>query len=88
MDFLIHRTRVAHGVMAPYHQRLFNLRIDPPIGGHKNSLVVSDSEALPWDFEVNTHGVGYITQEEIVQRAGFFDFDNDMSGLMVKNNQA
>lgn len=68
-------TVVADGVMAPYHQHIFNLRIDPAIGGHKNSLTISDSEALPWDEELNPYGTGYVTKEEIVRRAGFFDID-------------
>jgi primary-amine oxidase len=40
-------TIVAPGVMAPYHQHLFSLRIDPAIDGHKNSLVVEESHPMP-----------------------------------------
>ena len=68
-------TRVSDGVMAPNHQHIFNIRIDPAIGGHKNSLSVSDSEALPWDQELNPYGNGYVTKESIVQRAGPIDHD-------------
>lgn len=70
-------TLVADGVMAPYHQHIFNLRIDPAIGGHKNSLTITDSEAMPWDEEPNPYGTGYVTKEKIVRRAGFFE--NDVS---------
>lgn len=63
-------TRVADGVMAPYHQHLFNVRIDPAIGGHKNSFVYSDSVRLPWDKELNPLGTGYISKETLVHRAG------------------
>ncbi|KAI9826483.1 MAG: hypothetical protein M1819_007332 [Sarea resinae] len=68
-------TRVADGVMAPYHQHIFNLRIDPAIGGHENSLTLTDSEALPWDETLNPYGTGYVTKEEVVPRAGHFDND-------------
>ncbi|GME35831.1 Copper amine oxidase [Neofusicoccum parvum] len=63
-------TRVADGVMAPYHQHLFNLRIDPAVGGHKNSFATTDSVAMPWDEQLNPLGTGYVTEETIVQRAG------------------
>ncbi|EOD48825.1 putative copper amine oxidase protein [Neofusicoccum parvum UCRNP2] len=63
-------TRVADGVMAPYHQHLFNLRIDPAVGGHRNSFAATDSVAMPWDEQLNPLGTGYVTEETIVQRAG------------------
>jgi len=63
-------TRVADGVMAPYHQHLFNVRIDPAVGGHKNSFVYSDSVRLPWDKELNPLGTGYISKDTVVHRAG------------------
>jgi primary-amine oxidase len=62
----------SHGSLSSTY---FNLRIDPAVGGHKNSLTISDSEALPWDEEQNPYGTGYVTKEEIVRRAGFFDDD-------------
>jgi primary-amine oxidase len=42
-------TMVAPGVLAPYHQHLFCLRIDPAIDGHKNSVVVEESHAMPME---------------------------------------
>lgn len=66
-------TRVADGVMAPYHQHLFNVRIDPAVGGRKNSFVHSDSVRLPWDKELNPLGTGYITKDTVVHRAGPLD---------------
>ncbi|PSN70367.1 copper amine oxidase [Corynespora cassiicola Philippines] len=64
-------TRVADGVMAPYHQHIFNVRIDPAIGGHQgNTLTFSDSVQLPWDKELNPLGTGYVTKETQVHRAG------------------
>lgn len=63
-------TRVADGVMAPYHQHLFNVRIDPAVGGHANSFASTDSVPLDWDESLNPLGTGYVTQEKLLDRAG------------------
>lgn len=63
-------TRVADGVMAPYHQHLFNVRIDPAVDGHQNSFVYSDSVQMPWDEKLNPLGTGYVSKETTVNRAG------------------
>ncbi|OJI80802.1 hypothetical protein ASPTUDRAFT_32281 [Aspergillus tubingensis CBS 134.48] len=68
-------TRVADGVMAPYHQHLFNLRIDPAVGGHKNSFASTDTVPLPWDEDLNPLGTGFITQQQILDRAGTVEDD-------------
>lgn len=70
-------TTVAPGVLAPYHQHLFSLRIDPAIDGHINSLVIEESKALPVvDSSVhNPFGVGYVTESHVVQQEGGFDLD-------------
>lgn len=68
-------TRVADGVMAPYHQHLFNIRIDPAVGGHKNSFVTSDTVAMPWDDKINPFGTGFVTDEKTCHRAGHVDDD-------------
>lgn len=70
-------TIVAPGVLAPYHQHIFSLRIDPAIDGQANSLVVEESKALPvGDPSVhNPFGVGYVTESSIVQQEGGFDLD-------------
>ncbi|RSL51969.1 hypothetical protein CEP53_008257 [Fusarium sp. AF-6] len=71
-------TVVAPGVLAPYHQHLFSLRIDPAIDGHSNSLVIEESKALPYgDPSVhNPFGIGYVTEHKIVEREGGFDLDH------------
>ncbi|KAF5568905.1 primary-amine oxidase [Fusarium pseudoanthophilum] len=68
---------VAPGVMAPYHQHLFSLRIDPAIDGHANSLVVEESKPLPIDDPGvhNPFGVGYVTESQAVEEEGGFDLD-------------
>lgn len=67
-------TIVAPGVLAPFHQHLFCLRIDPAIDGHKNSVSIEESEAMPLDDD-NPFGVGYITKSHFVEKEGGFDLD-------------
>ncbi|KAJ4324081.1 hypothetical protein N0V84_004047 [Fusarium piperis] len=70
-------TVVAPGVLAPYHQHIFSLRIDPAVDGHANSLAIEESKALPvGDPAVhNPFGVGYVTEQTIVEQEGGFDLD-------------
>jgi primary-amine oxidase len=70
-------TVVAPGVLAPYHQHLFSLRIDPAIDGHGNSLVVEESKAMPVnDSSVdNSFGNGYMTESQTIEEEGGFDLD-------------
>ncbi|KAM0458314.1 hypothetical protein ACHAPV_006125 [Trichoderma viride] len=70
-------TVVAPGVLAPYHQHLFCLRIDPAIDGHANSLLVEESCALPiGDPDVhNPLGVGYVTSKQFVDDEQGLDLD-------------
>ncbi|TDZ31391.1 Copper amine oxidase 1 [Colletotrichum spinosum] len=72
-------TVVAPGVLAPYHQHMFCLRIDPAIDGQRNSLVVEESHPIPLDKgpddACNPFGVGYTTRSEIVPRESGLDLD-------------
>lgn len=76
-DKVPYGTIVAPGVLAPYHQHLFCLRIDPSIDGHHNSLQVDESSALPYnDPRVhNPFGVGYTTTSTIVEDEQGLDLD-------------
>ncbi|KAL1599908.1 hypothetical protein SLS60_007713 [Paraconiothyrium brasiliense] len=67
-------TIVAPGVLAPYHQHLFCLRIDPAIDGRSNSIMIEESQAMPLD-ESNPFGVGYVTKNHYVEHEGGFDLD-------------
>ncbi|KAF2123231.1 copper amine oxidase [Lophiotrema nucula] len=69
-------TVVAPGVLAPYHQHLFCLRIDPALDGHRNSLVVEDSVPMPFPDKSNPFGVGYVTDSKIVEEEGGHDLDH------------
>lgn len=67
-------TVVAPGVLAPYHQHLFNLRIDPSIDGQSNSLQVEESIPMPVNDD-NPFGVGYTTKSRVVSEEGGLDLD-------------
>ena len=67
-------TRVGHGVLGPYHQHIFNLRIDPCIDGDGNSLQVVDSVPMPLD-KYNPYGIGYKTESRTVKESGTEELD-------------
>lgn len=84
-------TVVAPGVMAPYHQHLFSLRIDPAVDGHLNTLAIEESKPMLFGGgddddddaasvqkkkkKENAFGVGYYTEQQYVEREGGFDLD-------------
>ncbi|WVW79628.1 hypothetical protein I302_101597 [Kwoniella bestiolae CBS 10118] len=68
-------TRVADGVLAPYHQHIFNLRIDPSIDGDDNTVSYVDSLPMPADNKLNPYGTGYITKETPITESGTFQTD-------------
>lgn len=65
-------TNVNEGVMAPFHQHVFSLRIDPCIDGDNNSVIEEDSVAMPWD-DKNPYGVGYVTENRIISTSSHLD---------------
>ena len=68
-------TRVAPGVLAPYHQHIFSLRIDPCIDGDGNTVQVVDSVPMPLDKDTNPYGVGYTTESYNVKQSGTEDIN-------------
>lgn len=71
-------TNVAPGVLAPYHQHLFSLRIDPALDGHNNTLAIEESHPLPIDDPTvhNPFGVGYTTTTTPVLHESGHDLDH------------
>ncbi|OCF32139.1 hypothetical protein I316_06295 [Kwoniella heveanensis BCC8398] len=69
-DKIAFATRVGDGVLAPYHQHIFNLRIDPAIDGHENTVSYVDSLPMPRDAKLNPYGTGYITKETSITQSG------------------
>ncbi|CAK7246286.1 MAG: hypothetical protein STHCBS139747_007913 [Sporothrix thermara] len=61
---------VNEGVMAPYHQHVFALRIDPAIDGDRNTVIEEDSVPMPLDPVTNPDGVGYVTQQRVLTTSG------------------
>ena len=77
-DRVPYGTNVAPGVLAPYYQHLFSLRLDPAIDGQLNSLQVEESMPMPIDNpEIhNPFGVGYTTVSHIVENETALDLDH------------
>ncbi|KAK4200371.1 copper amine oxidase [Triangularia verruculosa] len=70
-------TVVAPGVLAPYHQHLFCLRMDPAIDGQANSLAVEESVPMAVDDAGvhNPFSVGYVTNSTVVESEQGLDLD-------------
>lgn len=70
-------TQVAPGVLAPNHQHLFSLRIDPFLGGLKNSFVVEETHPIPMDNPEmqNPLGVGFRTHPTTITNECGLDLD-------------
>ncbi|KIW11821.1 hypothetical protein PV08_09094 [Exophiala spinifera] len=82
-------TAVAPGVLAPYHQHLFSLRIDPAVAGYQNSLVIEESHAMPiQDPQVhNPFGVGYTTESRVVENECGLDLDHSVNRVFKIVNE-
>ncbi|KAK5046204.1 hypothetical protein LTR84_008661 [Exophiala bonariae] len=66
---------VHSGVLAPYHQHFFSLRIDPRIAGSGNQVVYDEAYALPRDADTNPHGTGYTVRRSQLSKSGGYDVD-------------
>lgn len=62
-------TVVGANVMAAYHQHILSFRIDPAVDGHKNSVLVEDTEKMPRS-KLNPYGTGFTTKKTFVDKAG------------------
>ena len=69
-------TVVHPGVLAAHHQHIFSLRIDPMLDGHANRLVYSEAHPMPRS-DFNPHGIGYFSQETVVERSAGLDANYD-----------
>ncbi|PWN91042.1 copper amine oxidase [Acaromyces ingoldii] len=68
-------TRVGDGVLAPYHQHIFCLRIDPCIDGDGNTVEVVDSVPMIADPVLNPYGTGYVTESRKIKTSGSEETD-------------
>ncbi|EXJ84587.1 primary-amine oxidase [Capronia epimyces CBS 606.96] len=82
-------TVVSPGVLAPYHQHLFSLRIDPAIAGYENSLLIEESHPMPvQDPKVhNPFGVGYTTETQFVENESGHDLDHTVNRVFKIVNE-
>ncbi|MFE0997725.1 primary-amine oxidase [Streptomyces mutabilis] len=62
-----HATPVAPGVVAPYHQHLFNMRLDMMVDGVRNTVEEVDVVPLPMG-EGNPHGNAFTTASTVLRR--------------------
>jgi primary-amine oxidase len=86
-DKVTYGTVVAPGVMAPYHQHMFCLRIDPALDGQKNSLVLEESVPMPFPHDSNPFGVGYVTETSPVEHEAGIDLDHTKNRIFKIVNE-
>jgi primary-amine oxidase len=67
-------TIVSPGVLAPSHQHIFNVRIDPAVDGYKNTAVVQDTHVVPWDVN-NPYGTGFKNVGTYLEKSCAVDAD-------------
>lgn len=80
-------TIVGPNVMAAYHQHILSFRIDPAVDGHKNTVVYDDTKKLPRN-KLNPYGVGFVTDRNFVEKAGYVDqlpFTNRLYKIINEN---
>lgn len=67
---------VSPGVMAPIHQHIFCLRLDPAIDGYDDSAIVYD-EVKPygWNPATNPYGVAFGVHSTPIDKESFLDLD-------------
>ena len=67
---------VAPGVMAPCHQHIFSLRIDPAIDAYDDSQIKYE-DTVPMEYlpKSNPYGVAYEVHDSVVDTTGTLDLD-------------
>ena len=59
---------VAPGLYGPNHQHFFNVRLDMPVDGERNSVYEIDAVALPPGPD-NPYGNGWLAKQTLLARA-------------------
>ncbi|KAF7548687.1 hypothetical protein G7046_g8593 [Stylonectria norvegica] len=80
-------TVVHPGVLAPHHQHILSLRIDPAIGSYYQGNTVFTQEVYPMPLDdYNPHGNGYRAVQNQIEKEGGYDLDWSKSRVFsVKN---
>lgn len=67
---------VAPGVMAPIHQHIFCLRLDPAVDSYNQSTIMyEDVKARGWNGTSNPYGVAFGVESTPIERESFLDLD-------------
>lgn len=75
-DKISYGVMVAPGVMAPIHQHIFCLRLDPAVGGYDStSLAYEDVVSWPRDPATNPYGVAFGVESHSIERESYLDLD-------------
>ena len=80
-------TVVHPGVLAAHHQHIFSLRIDPMVDGHANRLVYDEALPMPRS-DFNPQGIGYYSQETVVDKSCGLDAAYDRARVFKIQNVA
>lgn len=82
-------TIVAPGVLAPVHQHLFCLRIDPALDGCTNSLAIEETHPMPLDqsHPSNPFGIGFHTQTRFASHEAGFDLSPSVNRVFKIVNE-
>lgn len=81
-------TVVAPGVLAINHQHLFNIRIDPAIDGHSNSITCQDIVPTPDDPELDPSGVGFTLAQTTIKKPGGYNLNTETSRTFKIQNRS
>lgn len=79
---------VAPGVLAPNHQHLFSLRIDPMMDGVKNSVVMEESIPVPYSEEENPYANAWRVVKTPLERSGGLDAKPEANRVFKMVNEA
>lgn len=80
-------TTVAPGVLAVNHQHLFNIRIDPAVDGHRNTISYDD--IVPCDpSESDPFGVSFQAQKTVIQKSGGYTLNTEASRVYRIENSS
>lgn len=80
---------VSPGVMAPIHQHVFCLRLDPAIDSYdQGTIVYEDVKARGRDPATNPHGVAFGVESTNVDKESFLDLDARLNRAVKMVNPA
>lgn len=80
---------VSPGVMAPIHQHIFCLRLDPAIDSYdEGAIVYEDVKRLGWNAATNPYGVAFGVESTPVEKESFLDLDASLNRAVKMINPA